>query len=169
MVVLTAIVLSAETGSTNFDTAMLSPVRLPSSHPKVVVLRDSRRASAATCARKKEEGKNRGEKGEKKDNSTSKDTRECKTKNEHDTCVQHEVSTTYNVRNKTSTTEWNERPRKETESRETYFRRRKHKHSHTHENKTHTHTLSPTLRYMRSPGTSCAAGRSPTSFPSLSL
>lgn len=45
---LTAMVLSAATGSTNFDTATLSPVRLPSSHPKVVVFRDSRRASAAT-------------------------------------------------------------------------------------------------------------------------
>lgn len=47
-VVLTAIVLSAATGSSDFDTATLSPVRLPSSHPNVVVLRDRRRASAAT-------------------------------------------------------------------------------------------------------------------------
>lgn len=45
---LTAMVLSAETGSSDLNTATLSPVRLPSSHPNVVVFRDSRRASAAT-------------------------------------------------------------------------------------------------------------------------
>lgn len=46
---LTAMVLSAATGSVDLNTATLSPVRLPSSQPKVVVLSDNSLASAATC------------------------------------------------------------------------------------------------------------------------
>lgn len=42
-------VLSAATGSVDLKTATLSPVRLPSSQPKVVVLRATSLASAATC------------------------------------------------------------------------------------------------------------------------
>ena len=48
---LTAIVLSAATASSDLNTATLSPVKLPSSQPNVVVFRDSRRASAATWKR----------------------------------------------------------------------------------------------------------------------
>lgn len=44
-------VLSAATGSVDLKTATLSPVRLPSSQPKVVVLSDNSLASAATCFR----------------------------------------------------------------------------------------------------------------------